>query len=200
MAQGNFRIADLGAEALEYAKSELRLSADGFGGRLAHEASLHELGRPFAVVDRQEQPPQDLRVGGIGRGMDRVLAVAIRSWLRAAPVSKGRTLILEDPFARSTDPLPRNADQRLSFVGDHVFFVAHGGSDQEVLETLRAPAEYPGIGGLFEHDASEGDVGDLIQTAADSCSAVLARAWDGEGFLVAPVASRLAPSELVALG
>lgn len=116
------------------------------------------------------------------------LAVAIVRWLNAG--IPGRCLLLEESWGQWSKPSSLMSNPR-HHCGE-VTYWAHGPgtSVDDVEASLRRHSDYPGLGILGEHlDLSdqrpdvELSVG-TIQGAVENASALLVRAFDGEGYLL----------------
>jgi hypothetical protein len=190
----------LGDDALAFVREEVATAASGFRGPLAAQLDGLELGTPFAylspdVVERARR----LRSGGLDNARaERYLAAAISRWLGRPDDGRQRVMALEDPLARYGDPaVPGPVMHR----DDRVYFTSHAGDGAEAVHSrFKQLAGYPGVGVLSRprlgtvgsEELNEAGVAELAAEAV----AVLVRAWDNEGFLVAPVVGRLEPHDL----
>ncbi len=183
-----------GADAVQFVLEELRTAAEpGWDGQLAARLAGLEFDAPFSFLTKVPRPgPHSFRSGGVHGGpSDRQLAEVISTWL-SEPDDLQRALVHEELLIPCREAGCHDDEM---YVGDRVYFVARAGADAEkVMQIWKWLYGYPGIGVLTKLPPSADASYELTAADLDAISeatvAVLARAWDDEAFLLAPVTGR----------
>jgi hypothetical protein len=148
-----------------------------------------------AVTSRVRQQGEiDFETGGaVASGADAAVARLITRWLAAPDPSHRRLLVLQELMAKWSDPGTGPPDVHL---GEHLYVVEDAESRADDIErSLRSLYGYPGIGILTRPDSALAIQEELSEADLDAMAsatvALLVRAWDDEGYLIASVQSRL---------
>lgn len=192
----------LDESAIAYVRSQVS-SACEWGAPLSQRLLDVSISDAFAILSPKvhDRARSDFIGGGVDSEVaDDLFASAISRWLSGSESDDvRRMLILEDVMSRRTDPVVNEADD--VFFGDRVYLVASGGSDaNSVAAEMSKLYGYPGVGVLSRVGGTGFSSRTLtstdIELAADGAVAVVARAWDDEAFVIAPIDGRLTIDEL----
>jgi hypothetical protein len=201
---------DFGAEGANWIRHELELevvsgtqSPKSLASRLRHLA----LDGSFAFYPSFDGPANfDSWIDEKGEWDGKISecqAAALAHWLSQGD-DLTRVLVLEDSVASWSDAwVQRELERRqdLRYLGEALYVVCEGKTSAEKIDkAFSLTSEYPGVGVLARlgdslrggRELTEGD----LDSFAEGAVAVLACAFDAEGYLFAPVMGRLSPDEL----
>jgi hypothetical protein len=200
MSDGEVKPYGLGTHAHDFIERQLARAIDGWDAPLSRHLLSLQLGDAICFLSPQglaavtsgahQQDEIDFETGGaVASGADAAVARLIARWLAAPDPSHRRLLVLQELMAKWSDPGTGPPNVHL---GEHLYVVENAESRADDIERrLRSLYGYPGIGiltypgGAFavREELSESD----LEVMASAAVALLVRAWDDEGYLIAPV-------------
>jgi hypothetical protein len=191
----------LGARAHDFIGRQLARATEGWDAPLSRRLRslrledsvcfLSPRGLAAVTSGTPRREEIDFETGGVASGADAAVARLIARWLAAPDPSHRRLLVLQELMAKWSDPGTGPPDVHL---GEHLYVVRNAEAQADDIErSLRSLYGYPGIGiltcpeGAFavREELSESD----LEVMASAAVALLVRAWDDEGYLIAPVRS-----------
>jgi hypothetical protein len=197
-----------GDEGTEFIYSQLRFAIRGFDGELGKRLIELDLTSAVGFVrvkaieankHRKKDGTIDFEAIRVAGGGDSHLAVAVARWLKTPDRECFHYLMLEELLARYSDP---SVDPATIHYGARIFEFADSKADHEgVMDTFSLQSPYPGVGILTSpplgFSLKQELTDEMLNTFVGATCAVLIRAWDDEGYLIAPVGSKISIESFV---